>query len=72
MIFRIPDLVADQTRYKKTMKEYADLEAVVKPFREFRKITEDIKGNKELLSGESDEDMREMIRSDLSELGIST
>ena len=63
-----PDLVADQTRYKKTMKEYADLESVVKPYREFKKITEDIKGNKELLSGESDEEMREMIRSDLSEL----
>lgn len=63
-----PDLVSDQKLYRKKMKEYADMEAVVLPFREFKKVSAEIKGNKEILSGESDEEMREMIRADLHEL----
>jgi peptide chain release factor 1 len=60
-----PDLVADQKRYRNTMKEYADLEDVVRPYREYKKAVSELSANKGLLLDESDEAMREMIRSEI-------
>lgn len=63
-----PTLVADQSKYRKAMKEYADLEEVVKPYREYKKAKNELSANKGLLNVETDEEMREMIRTENHEL----
>lgn len=63
-----PSLVNDQAKYRKTMKEYADLEEVVKPFRLYKEARSNLLSNKGLLIEESNEEMREMIRLDIHAL----
>jgi peptide chain release factor 1 len=49
-------------------KEQASLRDTVEAFREYKKTAQDIKENKEMLDAESDDDMRSMIRDELSKL----
>lgn len=63
-----PDLINDQNKYRKLMKEYSNLEELVVPFRRFKVITKELYGNKEILAAESDEEMRQMIRNDIDAL----
>ncbi|NCN40593.1 peptide chain release factor 1 [bacterium] len=63
-----PGVADDQTKYRRMMKELSELEKVVSVFRLYKKIQADIKGNKELLSEEKDEDLRSMAKEELSEL----
>jgi peptide chain release factor 1 len=63
-----PGLANNQKRYRQLMKEYSDLDAVVKVFREYKRVSKDLQENKELLTAEADEEMRKMIRAEVSEL----
>lgn len=63
-----PDLVNDQNRYRKVMKEYADLEEVVQPFRRYKVVCKELASNKDILIAEKDEEMRQMIRMDIDSL----
>lgn len=63
-----PGLANDQKRYRQLMKEYADLDSVVKVFREYKRTIQELQDNKELLTAESDEEMRKLIRAEVSEL----
>jgi len=63
-----PALVSDQTRYRKAMKEYADIQEVVKPYREYKKAKSELSANKGILNEEKDEGMREMIRQENHDL----
>lgn len=63
-----PDLVNDQSKYKKVMKEYSSLEELVVPYRRYKVITKELFENKKILSSEEDEEMREMIRTDIHSL----
>lgn len=63
-----PGLANDQKRYRQLMKEYADLEEIVKVYREYRRVIKELQDNKELLTAEQDEEMRKLIRSEVSEL----
>ncbi len=66
-----PEVAGDQKRYTSLMKEYADLEEIVKSYREYKKTIQSIKSNKELLSDESDEELRQMAKEELTELESS-
>ena len=44
-----PDIASNQTQYRALMKELADLEKIVFPYREFKKKSENLKASKELL-----------------------
>jgi peptide chain release factor 1 len=63
-----PDVASNQTQYRAYMKELADLEKIVTVYREFKKKQSDLKGNKDLLATESDEEMRELAKDEIRTL----
>lgn len=63
-----PDVASDQKQYRALMKELSDLEKVVVIYRDFKKKTKNLKENKELLTSESDAEMKEMIRDEIKQL----
>lgn len=62
-----PDIFNDQERYKKVSKAHADLADVVKVFRDYKSISQDIADNQELLN-DADADIREMAEMEIDEL----
>ncbi len=62
-----PGVAADQNRFRALMKEQSDLLPIVEEFNNYKKCKETISDSEELLSAESDEDMKEMLREELSE-----
>jgi peptide chain release factor 1 len=63
-----PGVASQQDRYRALMKEMSDLEKIVSVFREYKKTKADLEGNKQILLQESDEDLREMAKEELSGL----
>lgn len=63
-----PGVANNQKHYRELMKDYAALEKVVHAFRYYKKIMKDIADNKEILSSENDEEMRKLVKSELSDL----
>ena len=63
-----PDVASDQKQYRALMKELSDLEKVVVLYRQFKTKTKNLKENKEMLTSESDPEMKEMIREELKQL----
>lgn len=66
-----PDVANDQKKYRALMKELADLEKVVVLYRDFKKKTVSLKENKELLTAESDNEMKEMFREEIRDLEVA-
>ncbi len=62
------DIIADQSKYQKYAKSHADLTDVVTKYREYKSITQQIKDSKEMLISEKDEEFREMLVEELSDL----
>jgi peptide chain release factor 1 len=63
-----PGVANDTKRYRGLMKDYANLEKVVTLFREFKKLTADIANNIHILENEKDEEMRKLVKLDLTDL----
>lgn len=64
-----PEVIADQQRWQKSMKEMGEMEPIVRKYREYKKNEEELEGAKEMLSESGlDEDMRDMAKLELSEL----
>lgn len=63
-----PDIAANQKQYRALMKELSDLEKVVGLYRDYKKKTVSLKENKELLTSETDQEMKEMIRDEIRQL----
>lgn len=63
-----PGIASDQKQYRQLMKELADLEKIVVVYREFKTKTSSLKSSKELLTNESDQEMKELIREEIREL----
>lgn len=63
-----PDIIADQSKYQKYAKSHSDLTDVVAKYREYKSITQQIKDSKEMLISEKDEEFREMLVEELSDL----
>ncbi len=61
-----PGLANDLARYKLLMKELSDLEDIVTKFREYKRICQEVSNNKLLLEEESDEELRQLAKEDLS------
>jgi peptide chain release factor 1 len=60
-----PAVIANQTEFRKLSREHADLSGLVEAYRGYRKIIEEIEGNRELLA---DPEMKEMAEAELEEL----
>ena len=63
-----PSIMQNQNEWRKLCKEHADLEIIVNAYKEYKKVTEDLEANKEMLSEESDKEMREMLNEEISDL----
>ena len=62
-----PGAANDQNRFKKLMKEQSDLAGIVEKYGEYRKAQQTVSESLELLDGENDPEMREMLKTELSD-----
>ena len=62
-----PSVVNDQNRFRKLMKEQSDLQPLVTAYTEYKKCQETAEESVSMLESESDEEMREMLKEELSE-----
>ena len=62
-----PSVIADQSRFQKLMKEQGSLQPIVDAYTEYKKCKETIDDSLMMLEEESDEDMREMLKEELSD-----
>lgn len=60
-----PDVISDMKRYVKLTKEYKELEKLTKTTQRYRQLLNDIDEAKEILTNESDADIRAMAREQL-------
>ena len=61
-----PDVTSDQRRFRNLMKEQSDLTPLVEAYAAYKKANQDIKDSLEMLEEENDEEMREMLKEELS------
>lgn len=61
-----PNVANDQTRFRKLMKEQADLTPIVEAYTEYKNAKQAIADSEEMLEEESDEEMRELAKEELS------
>ncbi len=59
-----PSVISDQSRFRTLTKEHAELSEVVETYAKYRKLGEEIEGNRELLR-DSDEELRAMAKAEL-------
>mgnify|MGYP001233928280 FL=1 len=63
-----PEIIADMKRYVKLNKEYRDLEILDQTYKTYRNLLSNLKSARELLESETDEEMREMAKMEISQL----
>jgi len=63
-----PEILANQKEYQKVTREHAEMAPVVEAYRQYRKLTQQILENQQMLELESDPEMIELIRQDLTSL----
>ena len=62
-----PGVANDQERFRKLMKEQANLTPIVEAYKEYKKCKETVEESLMILDEESDEDMRELAKEELNE-----
>ena len=62
-----PEAVSDQARFRSLMKEQSDLTPLVETYREYKAVLENVEESRQILEEESDEEMRELAREELSD-----
>ncbi len=62
-----PNVVKDPDRFKKLAKERSDLDPIVSEFRKYRSLTDELGGNRELVS-DSDLEMRDLAKAEIDRL----
>ena len=61
-----PGIAQDMDRYRKLTREQADLSPLVSTYQDYKKALADLQDAKDLLSGETDEEMRELAKEEMS------
>lgn len=62
-----PEVVNDQNKYRKLMKEQSDLEPIVEAFEEYKKCKETIDESLMILDEESEEDIKDLAKEEMNE-----
>ena len=62
-----PGVANDQNRFRALMKEQSNLTPIVEAYKEYKKCKETVEESLAMLEEESDEDMREMLKEELSD-----
>jgi peptide chain release factor 1 len=60
-----PEILTDQTRFRKIAKEQADLDDIIRAYRGLRNVVREIEELETIISGGEDEELVEMAREDL-------
>ncbi len=63
-----PEVINNQPLWQKYIKEMGEMEPIVKKYEEYKKAKEDFKEAKEIVENESDEELRDMAKMEVSEL----
>ncbi len=62
-----PSVIADQQRFQKLMKEQGSLQPLVDTYKEYKNCKQTVEDSLAMLEEESDEEMREMLKEELSD-----
>ncbi|ANI90207.1 peptide chain release factor 1 [Arachidicoccus ginsenosidimutans] len=62
-----PEIIGNQKEFSKLSKEYRDLEKIVQPYKEYRRVLDDYEFSKEGINS-NDADLRELAKMELPEL----
>ena len=62
-----PTVANNQARFQKLMKEQSDLQPIVDAYKEYKSCNETVEDSLSMLEEENDEDMREMLKEELSD-----
>jgi len=62
-----PEVIADQNRWRKHMREMGDMEPIVTLYKEYKNAEDSLAGAKQMLEEESDEELREMAKMEISD-----
>ena len=62
-----PEVVNDQNKYRKLMKEQSDLEPIVEAFEEYKKCKETIDESLMILDEESDDEIKDLAKEEMNE-----
>ena len=62
-----PDIVNDQTKFRKVMKEQNELAPIVEAYNAYKKAKQSVEDSLAILDTESDEDMRELAKEELND-----
>jgi len=63
-----PSIMSNQNEWRRLCKEHSELEILVNVYREYKKVIDDLKANKEMLAEENDREMKDMLQEEISEL----
>lgn len=63
-----PEIISDMKRYVKLNKEYKDIEEIVKTYKRYKSVIDNIASSKELLKTEQDRDFIDMAKAEIEEL----
>lgn len=63
-----PEVISDQQRYAKLMKEYKELEVLDNVYREYKSVLDNIASSKEVIETEDDPEFKEMAKEELLSL----
>jgi len=63
-----PEVLSNMKSFNKLNREYGDLKEIVEYYHKYKKLIEDLAGARELLSEESDPEMKEMAKMEIEEL----
>ena len=62
-----PALTGDQARFRKLMKEHAELTPLVEAYRKYKAANQTIADSIDMLDSESDDEMRELLKEELAQ-----
>lgn len=63
-----PDIISDQPTWQKYMKEMGEMEPIVKAYKHYKDMKQELEDSKEIFEMEDDEELREMAREEIKEL----
>ncbi len=63
-----PAIISDQQKYRDLGKERSNLEPIVESYLKYKKIANDIQGNRELMNTKGDPEIRDLALAELEEL----
>ncbi len=62
-----PDIIANQSEWRKLMKEYSDMTPVVEAYQEYKKVKAAIEEGLELLNEKLEDEFRELVKEEFSQ-----